>query len=219
MEKEFWLRKWQARELGFHTPTAHPLLTRYFSTLALERQTRVLVPLCGKSLDMHWLLHQGCSVVGVELSEIAIEELFQELEIIPSITQDGAHRRYSGPSITIFVGDLFELTRKQTGGVDWVYDRAALIALPEPMRTDYSQKLMQLSATAPQFIIALQYDQSLQSGPPFSITGEMIEALYKPSYEITRLAEEPVEGGLKGICPAEETVWHLTPLSSEARDR
>jgi Thiopurine S-methyltransferase (TPMT). len=33
----------------------------------------VLVPLCGKSLDMDWLLDAGYKVFGIELSNIAIQ--------------------------------------------------------------------------------------------------------------------------------------------------
>ncbi len=38
----------------------------------------ILVPLCGKSLDLHWLYQHGHSVVGVELSGLAAKQFFEE---------------------------------------------------------------------------------------------------------------------------------------------
>ena len=41
----------------------------------------VFVPLCGKSLDMVWLLEQGFSVTGCEISELAVQQFFTENSI------------------------------------------------------------------------------------------------------------------------------------------
>ena len=46
----------------------------------------ILVTLCGKSLDLLWLCEQGHDVVGVELSEIAVKQLFEENGIPHSIS-------------------------------------------------------------------------------------------------------------------------------------
>ncbi len=47
----------------------------------LAAGSRVLVPLCGKSVDLLWLVGQGCDVTGVELSEIAVRAFFAEAGI------------------------------------------------------------------------------------------------------------------------------------------
>jgi hypothetical protein len=46
----------------------------------------VFLPLCGKTLDIQWLLSRGYGVAGSELSKIAVEQLFSELGVEPNIT-------------------------------------------------------------------------------------------------------------------------------------
>lgn len=76
MQPEFW-HKWESNQIGFHLPEVNPYLQRHWSQLTLPTQARVLVPLCGKSLDLLWLAGRGHPVLGVELSQKAIEDFFQ----------------------------------------------------------------------------------------------------------------------------------------------
>ncbi|WP_317928675.1 thiopurine S-methyltransferase [Halioxenophilus sp. WMMB6] len=211
MEQQFWFDRWAKREIGFHMAAPHPLLIKHFSRLALAANSHVLTPLCGKSLDLHWLLAQGCRVTGVELSEAAVKELFAELKLSPVVSAEGALRRYQAGALTVFVGDLFALKAEQLAAVDAIYDRAALVALPQSMRGDYAQQLLALSQSAPQLIVTMEYDQSLQPGPPFAVSEAMVRGLYESHYAIELVERVAVEGGLKGLCPAEEAVWQLTP--------
>jgi hypothetical protein len=50
-----------------------PLLVPHFKALSLPEGGRVFLPLCGKTLDIHWLLTGGYRVSGAELRKIAIE--------------------------------------------------------------------------------------------------------------------------------------------------
>lgn len=95
-------------------------------------------------------------------------------------------------------------------GVDAIYDRAALVALPEEMCNRYTRHLTHLAEKAPQLLITFEYDQSVMPGPPFSISSSEVRRHYESSYELTLLEERPVPGGLKGVCPAIEHVWLLT---------
>src|SRR5690606_41525770 len=52
MEHEFWLQRWREGETRFHQERVMPLLQKYWPTLALPAESRVFVPLAGKSLDM-----------------------------------------------------------------------------------------------------------------------------------------------------------------------
>ena len=81
MKHEFWHDKWQKNEIGFHLNQPHSLLVKYIDSLNLEKNNRIFLPLCGKSLDIHWLLAQGYHLIGIDLSPIAIEELMAELAI------------------------------------------------------------------------------------------------------------------------------------------
>ena len=185
------------------------MLAKYFDELGLPGGSRVFVPLCGKTLDIHWLLGQGCRVVGSELSAIAVAQLFSELGVEPLIEANGDISRYSADGIDIFVGDFFELTSGILGRIDATYDRAALVALPEPMRDRYAPRLMEITDRAPQLLITFVYDQRLMDGPPFSVSDDEVLLHYRDSYDLKLLESADVPGGLKGKCSANENAWLL----------
>ncbi|WP_454917605.1 thiopurine S-methyltransferase [Xanthobacter sediminis] len=209
MEPDFWQARWTNNQIGFHEGRPNAFLAEYFDALSLPPGARVFVPLCGKTRDIAWLLSRGFAVAGAELSPLAVEQLFAELGIEPAISAAGSLVRYSGPAIDIFQGDIFALTREMLGPVDAIYDRAALVALPQPMRERYARHLVHVTGGAPQLLIAFVYDQSALEGPPFCVTPEEIRAHYGASYEIAQLASAPLPGGLKGKVEATENTWRL----------
>jgi thiopurine S-methyltransferase len=213
MDHSFWHAKWEKNEIAFHQREANPLLVRNFDALSLEKGSRVFLPLCGKTLDIPWLLSQGFRVAGAELSGIAVQQLFDEMGITPTVSRLGTLERYSADDIDIYVGDIFELSRNIMGPVDAVYDRAALVALPAEMRAKYAAHLAGITDRAPQLLISYEYDQALQPGPPFSVTGEEVQQLYSHLFDVNRLMSIEVSGGLRGKCPATESVWLLRRLS------
>jgi len=214
MDPSFWHQRWEKNETGWHEARANPLLVQSFNQLGLAKRGRVFVPLCGKTLDISWLLARGCRVAGAELSQLAVEQLFLQLGKQPEITQEGNVDRWSADGIDIFVGDIFALSRKVLGTVEAVYDRAALVALPPPVRNRYAAHLMQLTNKAPQLLICYEYDQAAMEGPPFSVSAEEVHRYYDEVYELTLLVSTPVPGGLKGQAPAKENLWRLMPKSS-----
>lgn len=209
MEASFWHERWEKNEIAFHQGEGNPLLEKYFDALSLPAGSRVFVPLCGKTGDISWLLSQGYRVVGAELNEMAIRHLFTDLGVVPVVAKEGDFKLYSAQGIDIFVGDFFALTAAMLGSVDAIYDRAALVALPEEMRVRYAAHLIEISDTAPQLLITYDYDQSLLPGPPFSISKQQVSQYYRNHYDVALLADVDVAGGLKGKCASLESVWLL----------
>jgi thiopurine S-methyltransferase len=208
MEKNFWHQKWENNQIGFHNPEPNPLLVQYFEKLSLKKDQRIFLPLCGKTLDIGWLLSKGYRVVGSELSELAVQQLFEELDIEPEISSHNKLKCYSSKDIDIFVGDIFNLTGKMLSPVDAIYDRAALVALPYEMRKQYSSHLLNITDKAPQLILCFEYDQELVNGPPFSISEDEIQEHYSKSYEVNHLTTKRLPSFLGGIS-AKEHVWLL----------
>ena len=208
-DPDFWHSRWQENRIGFHQAQANALLRAHLGALDLEPGARIFLPLCGKTRDIGWLLSQGYSVTGVELSALAVEQLFDDLDVTPRITQHMNLRRYSAETIDIFTGDVFDLTTNILGSVDAIYDRAALVALPRDTRPRYGAHLARITGTAPQFLICFEYDQSLMDGPPFSTDASEVARVYGQTYTLTDHAAQEVEGGLKGKIPATERVWLL----------
>jgi len=209
MKTDFWLQRWQNNEIGFHQRKANPLLVTYFENLGLEEDTRVFVPLCGKTLDIPWLLSRGHRVAGVELSELAVGQLFEELGVAPRVSEAGRLKRYAAEDIDIFVGDIFDLTADVLGPIDAVYDRAALVALPETMRQQYTRHLMTITGKALQFLITFEYDQSRMDGPPFSVSNDEMQRLYENHYQVRLAESRDIPGGLKGKVESTEDAWLL----------
>ena len=211
MEADFWHDRWDKNEIGFHENEVNQLLVETFKALDLEKGSRIFLPLCGKTRDIAWLHSQGHKVVGIELSEDAVKQLFEDLGQTPEITQIGKLSLYSTEDIEIFVGDFFNLSKEQLGQIDAVYDRASLIALPETMREKYAQHLVAITATVPQLLITLEYDQSALNGPPFSIDETMINDYYENHFNWTELMRIDEDGKFKGKVEADNVAWHLVP--------
>jgi len=207
MDEEFWRRKWERNEIAFHEGRTNPWLVKHFGDLSLPEGSRVFLPLCGKTRDIHWLLSQGFRVAGAELSRIAVDQLFSELRVEPTITAIDKISRHSFGNIDIFVGDIFDLSRNVLGPVAAIYDRAALVALPQPMRARYAAHLMTITDGAPQLLVTYEYDQRLVDGPPFSVSHDEVRRHYLESYDLQLLGSADIEGGLKGRYPAAEHVW------------
>ena len=143
-----------------------------------EGGRRVLVPLCGKSRDLMWLEARGLDVVGVELSPLACEAVFAEAGRTPTVTERGALRVYRDGRLTVICGDLFDVGPEDVGAIGAVWDRAALVALPPPMRDRYVPHLRGLCVSGARvLLIALVYDGNKQ-GPPHSIPESEVRRHY-----------------------------------------
>ncbi len=212
MEANFWHEKWKINQIGFHLDKPNPLLINNLDKLQLPKNARIFLPLCGKTLDIAYLLEQDFQVVGNELSEVAIQALFEALNISPEISQVGNLTLYQADNIQIYVGDFFELTHEMLGEIDAVYDRASLIALPSEMRKRYSEHLIKITNNTQQLVICLEYDQSIMNGPPFSVSPTELNTHYSEHYTLDCIESNFSEDGLKGKHPVTESVWLLLAL-------
>lgn len=213
MEAEFWHERWSTGRIAFHESGGNALFQRHFPALGLAKGARVFVPLCGKSEDIAALLAMGFDVVGAELNGAAVDALFEALGAVPETQPQGALERRSLPRLDIFVGDIFALSADALGPIDAIYDRAALIALPEPMRRDYVRHLGDLAPGAAQLLITLDYDQGKLNGPPFSVPPAMVDALYPGRARL--LERRRIAEGLRGLAEVDELVWHLPETSPQ----
>lgn len=214
LDRKFWQEKWQRNEIGFHLPKPHPLLRRFLPELHLAKDARLFLPLCGKTLDIAWLLSQGLNVAGIELCDLAVKQLFDELGVQPVSTSWRGGTCYSTSGLRVYQGDFFELSAEELGAVDAVYDRAALVALPETMRARYTQQLAEMTELAPQLLITFEYDQARMSGPPFAVPAAEVVRLYGARYAVQELSrKELIDRETKfrerGLASFVEVAWHL----------
>lgn len=188
MQHDFWHERWRTGQTGFHRATAHTFLERWWPTLEVPTDARVYVPLCGKSLDMAWLAGRGHAVAGSELSPIAIGDFFASQGLAPHVGNHASYVVHAAGPYEILQGDALALTTAELGPVQAAYDRAALHALPPPMRADYARSFAALlPAGARVLLIALEYPQHLVDGPPFSVQRDEIDRLYGDTFTVQEL--------------------------------
>lgn len=217
MQPDFWHERWQRNEIGFHQDRPHAALGTHWSALRLAPGSRVFVPLAGKSLDMTWLAAHGHRVVGVELSPIAVRDFFASQQLAPTVERRGALERHAVDSLELWCGDVFDLTPELLGGIDAIFDRAALVALPPALRQRYAAQLIALSGPATQMLlVSMEYDQAQMPGPPHAVLETEVRALYAATHDIALLERNAALADFpkfaqRGVSALAEAVYRLKP--------
>lgn len=194
MDKAFWLERWRTNQIGFHQADFNARLIRHWPSLGVRRESRVFVPLCGKTRDMSWLVQQGYAVLGVELSGTAIEAFFAEAGAPYERRQAGTFESFETDRIRILNGDFFELTPPDLSEVAAVFDRGALVALPPDMRRRYAEHLLTILPLGAQILLlTTEYDQRMASGPPFAVHPDEVAALFGARCAVELLERTPAE--------------------------
>jgi len=215
MKKDFWLERWKRKEIGFHQSDINPYLRQYWQALHLARNSEVFVPLCGKSNDLLWLRQQEHPVLGVELSAIAAQAFFEENGYTPHRASSVNFACYEADHIRILCGDFFDLRKGDLAKVGAVYDRASLVALPPDMRERYVRHIVDILPPATQILlITFDYPQPEMAGPPFAVSPDEVETLYRPHAEIRLLAQLDVLAQNprfqeRGLTRLQENIFHL----------
>jgi len=216
MKKEFWHQRWRSGQIGFHNPHPHWALENHWHELQLPATEPVLVPLCGKSLDMRWLRQRGHAVEGVELDSIAIQAFFDDwrsngqLETTPTETTIWT----AADGIRLWKMNFFDFLPAQPARA--FYDRAALIALPAGMRSDYLKHLRRcLQTDAMGLLVCIEYDQFQIDGPPFSVQPEELEE--ESDFSCTLLDRRDILADSpkfrdRGVCSLHETVYLIKAI-------
>ena len=206
MQPDFWLECWQSNKLGFHLDEVHPLLVLALQRLALPGG-RVFVPLCGKSTDLLYL-SEYAEVVGNELSAIACHDFFVDNKLSHSEIPADGFNCFQANNISILQGDFFTLTKALLGDVSWVYDRAALIALPAQMRQLYAAHLTKLLPPGGRIVlITLEYPEHEKQGPPFTVLQNELYQLF-PDAEVELITTSDITG--KGFAKRRFATSYLT---------
>lgn len=214
MSNKLWKAKWKRNDIAFHQLTINPLLQQYLPNLGLAAGDRLLVPLCGKSVDMDWLSESGFRVFGIELSKIAIQAYFDALQVKPKRQRQGRFIRWSYKKIEIWCGDIFDLTMADMHGVKAFYDSASLTALPADSREHYVRHFSENLPIDCQILLLTDETPDEQQFNSVMTIDSEVSALYAADYQIDLLhgkkcikkdptyPEEPKR-------PMEEKVYHI----------
>lgn len=189
-----WIKKWEEGDIRFHQSQFHSQLVKFGEKFP---QGTILVPLCGKTLDMLYLAKEGHQVIGVELSQLACRSFFQENKISFTEKPINDFILFESEKITLWCGDFFKLPQTVWDKVSGVYDRAALIALPEELRKKYAAEITSRGQKRFEILlISYEYPEGTVQGPPFSVTESEIKNLYQ-DFSIQMIHSETEEKVLK----------------------
>ena len=189
-DRNGWVTRWREGRIQFHVDKVNPILDRYVDRLLPEGFGRVLVPLCGKSLDLGWLVEHGHEVVGVELVEKAVEDLFNGIGGSPTISTQDVFQSWRSDGLEVLVGDLFELDANVSGKFDAIWDRAAFVALRPSDRDRYAPHLQEFLRPNGRILLStISYDGSKMEGPPFSVSANEVHRRFGNSLSVEKLEE------------------------------
>jgi thiopurine S-methyltransferase len=216
---DFWKARWVQGRIGFHRDDVQPHLTAHISrwlNVAPGQAKplsglRLLVPLCGKSVDLWWLAQQGARVTGVEFVEQAARAFFQEhslqcsvdevhgVKVLRSLERDLA--------VEIYVADFLSTSPDVLGSFDGVYDRAGLIAVEPAVRTNYAAQLAALSRPKGRLLL-VTFEHHAGSGPPHSVPPSETRRLLDADFTLELVATHHLdEARYQAFGPTHEHIW------------
>ena len=195
---ERWQDRWSTGRTQWHKTEVHASLMKYCDEYLIDGIIggggRILVPLCGKTVDMVYLARKRVisEVVGIDGVPKAIEEFiqeqskegfdFKEAEIVNGYTKQ------KGESITLITGDFFDITLDVINGdasntllFDGVWDRGSLVAIDPALREQYVNKIGELIVKPNgKYLLStfLRPNNDTTTGPPFSIDETELRRLF-----------------------------------------
>ena len=194
MDFEFWQERWDNSQIGFHQDEINPSLIEYLPKITrASKEERALVPLCGKSQDMIFLKEAGFHVHGVEMVEVAARDFFQEnhLDYLVQEIKPGL-KKFKSENIEISCTDFLQIEAGNLSAFSFIFDRAALVALPEKLRRQYAKKISEISkAGVEMLLVTFEYEPDM-GGPPFCVPLDEVEKLYSNEWDIELLSKKDI---------------------------
>eukprot|EP00515_Schizochytrium_aggregatum_P011353 CAMPEP_0202092712 /NCGR_PEP_ID=MMETSP0964-20121228/48176_1 /ASSEMBLY_ACC=CAM_ASM_000500 /TAXON_ID=4773 /ORGANISM="Schizochytrium aggregatum, Strain ATCC28209" /LENGTH=370 /DNA_ID=CAMNT_0048660955 /DNA_START=46 /DNA_END=1159 /DNA_ORIENTATION=+ len=167
----------------------HPRLKEFSARLVGDLPAggrRILVPLCGQSLDLIFL-SRFAETSGVECAQEAIDGFGADNSLTPNLgsktTKDTRLFDFGAPGpdaspIKIGKFNFFELPKAWDGKdakFTMAWDRAAFVAIHPESRDKYAKALAdQMAPGGKVLMCTMSYDTSKMDGPPFSLSPEQV---------------------------------------------
>ena len=212
-----WEERWRNGKTGWHRNEVNANLIQFINEIEPINNSKILIPLCGKSLDVGWLADQGATVVGVDLVLKPLKDFFNERESNPTQTFTQGLTKLSDGQITMVHSDIFEFNSEIEGTFDVIYDRAAMVALPPQLREKYVEHCSNLLKPNGQiFLITYDAPKADDQGPPYPVREGTVEHLFSQFHDVkllnkfTTSSEEDPRLKLKNLEWAQTNVWNIT---------
>jgi len=191
---EDWKNRWSANNIGWHRNNINNFLEEFWSLIKrdLPQQPKACVPLCGKTLDLKMLYDAGCEVVGVEVSELAVSQFFQEQNLEYDASKiDGIDVwQTKDKRLRIYLMDLYQFPRMKDDEFDFIWDRGSFVAINREDRKKYVSTMAQLMKVGGVHLLEFFiYNPEEYSGPPHSSTKEELTQLWSATHAVEFLTQ------------------------------
>ena len=194
--------KQRASGPGHHGMEADKYLQRYLNSLTEGKDNlSVFVTLCGNSPDLAWLCDKGYEVVGCELSEKAVERLFENRvlggKIEHEVKDEGEIKTFTatdGKKLKVYVGDFFgPLSPDQTGTFDCIWDSHGIISVPADLHVQYAEKVSRFLKQGGRMLFStLNYHGTYMGRGPIPVSVSRLQELFPDfSVELLENSESP----------------------------
>ena len=191
-----WKKLWEKGVTRWHRSVVDPSLQQHLGELTGgEAGVSILVPWCGKSLDLPWLCSQGHNVVGIELSEIGTKQLFEENSIPYSVTREGEFQVYEAKDrkLKLINGDFYKVTPELAGTFEAVWDLNAFTAVEPAYRHKYISVVTSLlSPNAKVLLCTWSYGDQVLDEAPFSLASSLVLELFQERFEVRYLGSRDI---------------------------
>ncbi|KAJ8032987.1 putative thiopurine S-methyltransferase [Holothuria leucospilota] len=191
---EGWINVWKKGRTKFHRREVHSILTNFLPKLVEGKENPTFfVPLCGKSVDMKWLLDNGYEVYGCEIAEDGILQFFEEQEIsyvIEPLEGKVEGKIYKGKDlpIVIFMCDFFKLPSVSSVRFDCVWDRGSFAAINTKDRSRYYDVLKKMMKPDGRWLLdSFELDHVKFAGPPFNLDTTELKQLVDDDFSIEQV--------------------------------
>ncbi|XP_039265959.2 thiopurine S-methyltransferase-like [Styela clava] len=183
-----------------------------------DKKYRVLFPLCGKSYDMKWVADKGHTVIGVDCSEKALTDFFNEHGMTFVVKNDGSFKilqsTTAGCNIMLYVGDFFNLPSASFEKCDAVFDYGSVIAIKPEERRKYADVINKKTTRDVNYLLcAFDFNGYMDPKPPtYANSPVMVVDAFGDIFNIKPILDVDRERYLRGVPKpvAREHYYYLT---------
>jgi len=181
-----------------------------------DSERNILVPLCGKSVDLIHLHSKGHNVVGCEGVELACTQFFAENNIEYSRTPlegiDGTLFTSTDGRLRLYQCDFLALTSEVVDTkFDAVWDIQALVSINPRDRKQYVRTVRSLLAEEFRYLlVTIEYEPFAHLGRPHSISYNAVKELFGSFSNVKFVAAQPA------LSPPWKSEWKENVFAMQA---
>ena len=169
---------------------------------------RILLPLCGKSVDLLWLWRHGHDVVGVEDFAKSISDFAADSHLVPEDVNNNKSQDEEMQAIKECIGAEEMLSLLQSSfspsnasgspftdhSFNAVWDRSAFVSMPPRYHGFYAEAIKRLLNWHDFrfMLLVYEFDETAVKGPPYAVTQDRVRALFQDFADIHRIYEAPL---------------------------